>query len=186
MRAGIECNAIASGVRCGFSAVALLMPNVLRVFCLHFVSSKLRTITAMLEPGNAVQQTQVWNACGRALHAFCSHFGATHAIHHFVVRESVLYTVPDRFHRMYPLMREHGVRFNDLVPLRVPIVLPPFKLSLFKTVADSWCWVNIVQLPSRDNRCPYRGWQIKIPLIQPFDVTGAARRITLWQENSPV
>lgn len=95
-----------------FLAVVLLMPNVLRVFCLHFVSSNMHYY-GDVEPGNVVQQTQVWNAWWLApLHAFCFNFGATHAIHHFVVRDP-FYIRQWTAYRMYPLMREHGVRFND-------------------------------------------------------------------------
>lgn len=100
-----------------FLAVVLLMPNVLRVFCLHFVSSNMHYY-GDVEANNVIQQTQVWNRWWLApLHLFCFNFGATHAIHHFVVRDT-FYIRQMTAHRMYPLMREQGVRFNDFATFR--------------------------------------------------------------------
>ena len=60
-------------------------PNVLRVFCLHFVSSNMHYY-GDVEPGNVIQQTQVLNPWWLwPLQAFCFNFGSSHAIHHFVV-----------------------------------------------------------------------------------------------------
>lgn len=100
-----------------FLAVVWLMPNVLRVFCLHFVSSNMHYY-GDVEPGNVIQQTQVWNKWWLApLHLFCFNFGATHAIHHFVVRDP-FYVRQWTARHMYPLMRAAGVRFNDFDSLR--------------------------------------------------------------------
>lgn len=100
-----------------FLAVVLLIPNVLRVFCLHFVSSNMHYY-GDVEPGNVIQQTQVWNRWWLApLHVFCFNFGATHAIHHFVVRDP-FYVRQWTARQMYPLMREYGVRFNDFGTFR--------------------------------------------------------------------
>lgn len=100
-----------------YLAVVLLLPNVLRVFCLHFVSSNMHYY-GDVEPGNVVQQTQVWNAWWLLpFHLFCFNFGATHAIHHFVVRDP-FYVRQWTARKMYPLMREYGVRFNDFETFR--------------------------------------------------------------------
>jgi fatty acid desaturase len=95
-----------------FLAVTLLLPNFLRVFCLHFVSSNMHYY-GDVEPGNIIQQTQVWTSWWLApLHLFCFNFGATHAIHHFVVRDP-FYIRQLTAREVYPILRAHGVRFND-------------------------------------------------------------------------
>ncbi|MFZ5723083.1 MAG: fatty acid desaturase [Pseudomonadota bacterium] len=95
-----------------FLAVTILLPNVLRVFCLHFVSSNMHYY-GDVEPGNVIQQTQVWNAWWLApLHLFCFNFGATHAIHHFVVRDP-FYLRQLTAAEAYPILKKYGVRFND-------------------------------------------------------------------------
>jgi hypothetical protein len=94
------------------AVVVLVGPNVLRTFCLHFVSSNMHYY-GDIEPGNVIQQTQVLNPWWLwPLQAFCFNFGSSHAIHHFVVKEPFYIrqlTVPFA-HRV---MREMGVRFND-------------------------------------------------------------------------
>ena len=95
-----------------FAVVVLVGPNVLRTFCLHFVSSNMHYY-GDVEAGNVIQQTQVLNPWWLwPLQAFCCNFGSSHAIHHFVVKEPFYVrqlTVPFA-HRV---MREMGVRFND-------------------------------------------------------------------------
>ncbi|MFZ6045700.1 fatty acid desaturase [Pseudomonas sp. CR3202] len=95
------------------AVVVLVGPNVLRTFCLHFVSSNMHYY-GDVEPGNVIQQTQVLNPWWLwPLQAFCFNFGSTHAIHHFVVKEPFYIrqmTAPVA-HRV---MREMGVRFNDV------------------------------------------------------------------------
>ncbi|MBP5150486.1 fatty acid desaturase, partial [Pseudomonas protegens] len=69
------------------AVVVIIGPNVLRTFCLHFVSSNMHYY-GDIEPGNVIQQTQVLNPWWMwPLQAFCCNFGSTHGIHHFVVRE---------------------------------------------------------------------------------------------------
>jgi hypothetical protein len=100
-----------------FLAVVVLAPNVLRSFCLHFVSSNMHYY-GDVEKGNVMQQTQVLNRWWLApLHLFCFNFGATHAIHHvwvpdpFYLRQATAPTA----HRVF---RENGVRFTDLGTFR--------------------------------------------------------------------
>ncbi len=95
-----------------FLAVVWLLPNVLRVFCLHFISSNMHYY-GDIEPGNVIQQTQVWTAWWLApLHLFCFNFAGTHAIHHFVVRDP-FYIRQWTAQRCYPVLKKYGVRFND-------------------------------------------------------------------------
>jgi len=99
------------------AAVVYLAPNVLRTFCLHFVSSNMHYY-GDVEPGNVIQQTQVLNPWWLVpAQLFCCNFGSTHAIHHFVVKEPFYIrqiTAPTA-HRV---MREMGVRFNDFGTFR--------------------------------------------------------------------
>ncbi len=94
------------------AVVVLVGPNVLRTFCLHFVSSNMHYY-GDVEPGNVIQQTQVLNPWWMwPLQAFCFNFGSTHAIHHFVVKEPfyIRQMTAPLAHRV---MRDAGVRFND-------------------------------------------------------------------------
>lgn len=95
-----------------FAVVVIIGPNVLRTFCLHFVSSNMHYY-GDIEPGNVIQQTQVLNPWWMwPLQAFCCNFGSTHGIHHFVVKEPFYIrqlTAPVA----HKVMAEMGVRFND-------------------------------------------------------------------------
>lgn len=93
--------------------VVIVAPNVLRSFCLHTVSSNMHYY-GDVEDGNVLQQTQVLNVWWLwPLQLFCFNFGSTHAIHHFVVKEPfyIRQLTAGPAHRV---MREMGVRFNDL------------------------------------------------------------------------
>ncbi|WP_085667639.1 MULTISPECIES: fatty acid desaturase [Pseudomonas] len=94
------------------AAVVIIGPNVLRTFCLHFISSNMHYY-GDVEPGNVLQQCQVLNPWWLwPLQAFCFNFGSSHGIHHFVVKEPFYIrqlTVPVA----HKVMREMGVRFND-------------------------------------------------------------------------
>lgn len=92
--------------------VVLIAPNVLRSFCLHFVSSNMHYY-GDVEPGNVLQQTQVLKPWWLLpFQAFCFNFGSTHAIHHFVVKEP-FYVRQITARQAHQVMREMGVRFND-------------------------------------------------------------------------
>jgi fatty acid desaturase len=94
-----------------FWVVVLIAPNFLRSGCLNFVTSYMHYYGGV---SNVLQQTQVlkpwflWPA-----HLFCFNFGSTHSIHHFVVGQPfyIRQMVADVAHKV---MRENGVRFNDL------------------------------------------------------------------------
>ncbi|EZP28917.1 fatty acid desaturase [Pseudomonas sp. RIT288] len=94
------------------AAVVIIGPNVLRTFCLHFISSNMHYY-GDIEAGNVLQQCQVLNPWWLwPLQVFCFNFGSSHGIHHFVVKEPFYIrqmTVPVA----HKVMREMGVRFND-------------------------------------------------------------------------
>lgn len=93
-------------------AVVWLGPNMLRSFCLNFVSSNMHYYGDN-EPKNIVQQTQVWTAAWTwPFQLFCFNFGGTHAIHHFVVRDP-FYLRQMIAKEAHEVLRKHGVRFND-------------------------------------------------------------------------
>lgn len=117
-----------------FLVVVLMLPNVLRTFCLHFVSSNMHYY-GDVEPGNIVQQTQVWTAWWLApLHLFCFNFGSTHASHHFVVRDP-FYIRQAISRHSHAVMRAHGVRFNDFGTFRRANRYHPTN-GIFATEAD--------------------------------------------------
>lgn len=96
-----------------FLTVVWIAPNVLRTFCLHFVTSNMHYY-GDVELGNVIQQTQVLTPWWMIpFQLFCFNFGSTHAIHHFVVKEPFYIrqlTAPIA----HQVMRNMGVRFNDL------------------------------------------------------------------------
>ncbi|WP_433768117.1 fatty acid desaturase [Pseudomonas putida] len=95
------------------AAVVIIGPNVLRTFCLHFISSNMHYY-GDVESGNVMQQCQVLNAWWLwPLQAFCFNFGSTHGIHHFVVKEP-FYIRQMTAPVAHKVMREMGVRFNDI------------------------------------------------------------------------
>lgn len=100
-----------------FLLVVWIGPNVLRSFCLHFISSNMHYY-GDIEPRNTIQQTQVWTAAWLLpLQLFCFNFGSTHGIHHFVVQEP-FYLRQLVARESHVLMRKYGVRFNDFGTFR--------------------------------------------------------------------
>jgi hypothetical protein len=93
--------------------ILIILPNLLRQFCLHFISSNMHYY-GDVEEGNIIQQTQVLNTWWTIpFHIFCFNFGATHAIHHFVVNEP-FYIRQLTAAKAHEVMRKNGVRFNDV------------------------------------------------------------------------
>jgi hypothetical protein len=93
--------------------ILLILPNLLRQFCLHFISSNMHYY-GDVEEGNIIQQTQVLNAWWTIpFQLFCFNFGSTHAIHHFVVNEP-FYIRQLTSSKAHEVMRKNGVRFNDI------------------------------------------------------------------------
>jgi hypothetical protein len=97
--------------------VLLVMPNLIRQFALHFVSSNMHYY-GDIEHGNVIQQCQIFNPWWSfPLQWFCFFFGTTHAIHHFVVNEPFYLRQLTRKAAQHVLLM-HGVRFNDVKSLK--------------------------------------------------------------------
>lgn len=93
--------------------VILIAPNVLRSFCLHFITSNIHYY-GDVDSENFITQTQVLNSRWFwPFQLFCFNFGATHGIHHFVVNEP-FYIRQLTARHAHQAMREMGVRFNDM------------------------------------------------------------------------
>ncbi len=91
----------------------ILTPNLIRQFCLHFITSNLHYY-GDVENGNVVEQTQVLNVWWTfPMQLFCFFFGWTHAIHHFAVNETFYIRHITR-KKAHKIMKANGVRFNDL------------------------------------------------------------------------
>lgn len=91
----------------------ILLPNLLRQFCLHFITSNLHYY-GDVENGNVIEQTQVLTVWWTLpFQLFCFFFGWTHAIHHFVVNETFYIRHITR-RKAHDVMKAYGVRFNDL------------------------------------------------------------------------
>ena len=91
----------------------ILIPNLIRQFCLHFITSNLHYI-GDVENGNVIEQTQVLNAWWTLpFQLFCCFFGWTHSIHHFVVNET-FYVRHIARKKAHEVMKNYGVRFNDM------------------------------------------------------------------------
>jgi fatty acid desaturase len=100
-----------------FLAVVWIGPNVLRVACLHFISSNMHYF-GDVEDGNVVQQTQVLNRWYfLPAQLFCCNFGSTHGIHHFVPGDP-FYVRQLTAKVAHEAMAANGVRFNDLGTFR--------------------------------------------------------------------
>lgn len=94
-----------------FLVVVLIAPNFVRSGSLNFVTSAMHYYGGV---SNQIQQTQILKPWFFVpLHLFCFNFGSTHAIHHFVVGQPfyIRQMVAKVAHKV---MKEQGVRFNDL------------------------------------------------------------------------
>lgn len=98
-----------------FLAVVNIIPNILRQAILNFITTNMHYYG---DVDSLMKQTQVLNRWYLLpLQAFCWNFGATHSIHHFVVSQP-FYLRSLVKHRAYEVMRECGVRFNDIGTFR--------------------------------------------------------------------
>lgn len=99
------------------AVVVWVAPNILRTFSLNFLSSNMHYY-GDIERGNVIQETQVLNAWWLLpLQLFSFNVGATHGIHHFVVREP-FWIRQLTMRRAHEVMKECGVRFNDFGSFR--------------------------------------------------------------------
>lgn len=91
----------------------ILLPNLLRQFSLHFITSNMHYF-GDVEDGNVIEQTQVLTAWWTfPFQLFCFFFGWTHSIHHFVVNET-FYVRHFGRKKAQEILKRYGVRFNDL------------------------------------------------------------------------
>ena len=93
--------------------ILFVVPNLIRQFCLHFITSNMHYY-GDVERGNIMQQTQVLNVWWLLpFQLFCFNFGSTHTIHHFMVQETfyIRQLTAPAAHRV---LQKYGVRFNDL------------------------------------------------------------------------
>ncbi len=98
-------------------AVIWVLPNFIRSFSLQFVSSNMHYY-GDIDPRDVIKQTQVLNPWRMMpFQLFCFNFGATHAIHHFVVKEP-FYIRHMTAKTAHKVMKEVGVRFNDIGTFR--------------------------------------------------------------------
>jgi len=95
--------------------VIVILPAYLRSYCLNFISSSMHYYG---DVKSLMQQTQVLNAWYLwPLQVFCFNFGSTHGIHHFVINEP-FYIRQFTASTAHKIMKEQGVRFNDLQTFR--------------------------------------------------------------------
>jgi fatty acid desaturase len=91
----------------------LVLPNYLRQFCLHFITSNMHYF-GDVEEDNIIQQTQILNVWWLLpFQLFCFNFGSTHGIHHFVVNEP-FYLRQLIAKKAHEIMKRDGVRQNDI------------------------------------------------------------------------
>ncbi len=91
-------------------AVVWILPNVLRAFCLHNITA---TLHYYGDVDSLLKQCQIMNHWSLLpVQLFCCNFGSTHALHHFVVSQP-FYLRQMVAHKVYPVLKENGVRFND-------------------------------------------------------------------------
>lgn len=96
---------------CNFIIVILVLPNFIRSACLNLVTSSMHYYGGVT---HLLQQTQVLNHWYFIpFQWFCFNFGHTHSIHHFVPNQP-FYVRQLISKKVYGVMKENGVRFNDL------------------------------------------------------------------------
>jgi hypothetical protein len=94
-----------------------VLPNLLRQFCLHFITSNMHYY-GDIEEGNILQQTQVLNSWWTwPFQLFCFNFGSTHSIHHFVVNEP-FYLRQMSVKKAHEVFKQEGIRFNDTMSFK--------------------------------------------------------------------
>lgn len=109
--------------------VILVAPAYLRSFCLNFISSSMHyygDVSSLLQQTQVLRKWYFW-----PLQCLCFNFGNTHGIHHFVVGQP-FYLRQWCASTAYPVMKEHGVRFNDLGTFRRRNRFSPNKTNTFR------------------------------------------------------
>lgn len=93
-----------------FIAVVWILPNALRAFSLHNITTSMHYYG---DVDSLLKQCQVLNHWSLLpLHLFCFNFGSTHLMHHFVVSQP-FYLRQLVAKEIMPVLKENGIRFND-------------------------------------------------------------------------
>lgn len=98
-----------------FLMVVYIAPAILRVFCLHFITSNIHYYGGV---GSTLEQTQVFKHWSfLPFNIFCCFFGETHAIHHIWVPQPfyLRHIIKSAAHKV---MRNNGVHFNDFATFK--------------------------------------------------------------------
>lgn len=91
-------------------AVVWILPNALRAFCLHNITTSMHYFG---DVDSLLKQCQVLNHWSLLpFHLFCFNFGSTHVLHHFVVSQP-FYLRQLVAKDVMPALKENGIRFND-------------------------------------------------------------------------
>lgn len=93
------------------ACVGWVLPNYLRQACLQIVSSNVhyyQDVQGIEQETQILRRAFLW-----PLQLFCFNFGATHCLHHYVASQP-FYLRQLVAPRIYPALRQAGIRFNDL------------------------------------------------------------------------
>jgi len=96
------------------TAVVWILPNALRALCLHNITTLMHYYG---DVDSLLKQCQVMNHWSLLpVQLFSFNFGATHTLHHFVVSQP-FYLRQLVAKKVYPVLKDNGVRFNDFSSL---------------------------------------------------------------------
>lgn len=98
-----------------FLMVVLIIPNIIRSSSLNFITSSMHYYGGV---NNVLEQTHVITSRWFApFQLFCFNFGKTHTIHHLIPNQP-FYIRQMVSRKILKIMREHGIRFNDLESIK--------------------------------------------------------------------
>ncbi|WP_062570149.1 fatty acid desaturase [Pseudoalteromonas arabiensis] len=99
-----------------FLMVVLILPNIIRSISLNLVTSSMHYYGGV---NNVLEQTHVISSRWfLPFQLFCFDFGRTHTIHHFVPNQP-FYIRQLISKKIRPVMKQYGVRFNDLNSIKL-------------------------------------------------------------------
>lgn len=93
-----------------FLMIAYVLPSLVRYFALIFITTAIHYqggVNRITEQAQVLTHWIFW-----PLQIFCINFGGTHQIHHLYVPQPFYIRMLIR-HKVYPVMRENGVKFNN-------------------------------------------------------------------------
>ena len=94
-----------------FLMVVYIAPAIIRQSCLVFISSTIHYYKGVSQLTEQVQVLDKWYFF--PFQCFCCFFGQTHAIHHSYAAET-FYNRHYLRKACYPILKKHGILFNDL------------------------------------------------------------------------